>query len=328
MTDRFEIDFDANSLPASRRLRRWQELIGDHLADVDMRAPPRTSMSEAYRGGMAVRAAPAVTFAGVSSANHRLNRTRERIRRADREMALVNIILSGQCHFEQEGRRSILEPGDLCIYESVRPYEIVAEGAFKVQVVMVERARMEAALGNLRSLTGARINGGGAAAALTREFWLRLAGTCNAVSDAELTALCATGLDLLRIAAGSPGSFSKDGTASGLGALRRARAFMSENLARASMSLADIAHATGLSQRRLQELFQGAGTTVTSDLRKMRLDTARGRLSDPYFSCASMQMIMESVGFRDQSHFSRMFKKAYGKSPRDWRNATKKDPDR
>lgn len=319
MTNRLEMTFDATAVHPTQRLRRWQEIIGDHLADVDMRRAAGVSIAQAFDGTMALSSSPGVTIARVTSAGHRLTRTPSRIRRADRETALVNIMISGNCHFEQEGRRSILRPGDLCIYESVRPYEIVAANPFDVLVVMVERSRMEAALGNLRLHTGARIDGHSAAACLAQRFWRDLAANWAKLSASELTALTSSGLDLLRIAAGSADNARWGARSGGSESLRRAICFMRDHLARPSLSPVEIAGATGLSLRRLQEVFQQSGMTVMGELRTMRLRAAQCRLADQYCESASIQSVMESVGWLDQAHFSRAFKQAFGLSPRAYR---------
>lgn len=321
MTSRLQINFDAAAIPTPQRLRRWQELVGDHLADVEMLRPTPAGASESYGGAMSLTAAADVTFANVRSSNQLLRRTPCRIRRAGRETALLNIMISGECHIEQNGQRALLRPGDLCIYESVRPYELATQGAFEAVVVMVERERMEAAFGDLRRVTGARIEGRAPSATLARRFWCGLASESAELSDGELTALTTSGLDLLRIAAGAIWRDSSRGTASGSASLRRARSFMNENLARPSLSPAQIARAAGLSLRRLQELFQHAGTTITGELREMRLEVARNRLADPLFAGVAIHSVMESVGLLDQAQFSRAFRRAFGASPRDWRRA-------
>ncbi len=107
MDRRFAIEFDAAHVAPSQRLRRWQDLVGDHLADVDMRRPSRISSGEAYCGSMNLNVGDAVTFAHVRSANQLLFRTPQRIRRAERETVLLNVVISGECHLAQEDRRVV-----------------------------------------------------------------------------------------------------------------------------------------------------------------------------------------------------------------------------
>lgn len=91
---------------------------------------------------------------------------------------------------------------------------------------------------------------------------------------------------------------------------------MKQHMGRPSLTPVEIAHSAGLSLRRLQELFQNEQTTISAELRSMRLDAARRRLVDPFSRDISIQAIMESVGFLDQGQFSRLFKNTYGVNSR------------
>jgi hypothetical protein len=151
---RTDVYFDSASIPVSRRLNHWQDLVGDHLACVEMRRPHNVSAEHAFSGILSLRAFQHATFAHVRSANQLLNRTQQRIRCADRETALLTLVLSGECYVAQDGKRALLRTGDMCLYESVRPYEISTPGAFEALVVMADRQSVESSVGNLRQQLG------------------------------------------------------------------------------------------------------------------------------------------------------------------------------
>lgn len=146
----FDFCLDLFHLPLNQRIRRWREAVGDHLADVDMHPPSDVPQSRAFTGSMTARLLGSDTIAYVDTAYQMIDRTPERIRRAERETVLINIVLSGECLVAQEGQDVRLKAGDLCIYESVRPYHLEVGDEVKALVVMADRARVEAALGNLR----------------------------------------------------------------------------------------------------------------------------------------------------------------------------------
>ncbi|MGO9133749.1 MAG: helix-turn-helix domain-containing protein [Methylovirgula sp.] len=325
MNNRLKIEFDSAAIPESQRLRHWQDLVGDHLADVDMRQPKHVSRAESYCGLMSLDAYPDVTFARVTSANQLLMRTPERIRRASHETALVNILISGECQVEQEGRRALMKPGDLCLYESVRPYDIRVPGPIEVLVVMADRQKVEAAFGNLRLFTGLVSDGTKPSSVIAGQYWRSLAAQAAGLNDFEIAPLVAAGFDFLRVALASVPS---SGCApSGAYAVQRAKTFIKENFHRSDIAPAEIARAAGLSLRRLQELFQAEGITILGHLHRLRMEAAHRVLADPSFAKWSISSIMERVGFIDQSQFARAFRKAYGQSPRAMRNAKKNEPD-
>jgi AraC-like DNA-binding protein len=319
MSQRLSIAFDSAAIPESQRLRHWQDLVGDHLADVDMRHPKHLSRSESYCGAMALDAYPDVTFAKVTSANQHLLRTPARVRRASRETALLNILISGECQLEQEGRRALMKPGDLCVYESVRPYDITVPGPFEVLVVMADRQKVEAALGNLCLFTGIAIDGAKPSSRIAAQYWRSLASQAGDLNDCERAPLVTAGLDLLRVALGSVAAAAHAPSAAY--AMQRAKIFMRENLHRKELAPGEIARAAGLSLRRLQELFQAEGTTILGHLHRLRMEAARRALVDPIFAKWSVASIMERVGFVDQSQFARAFRRAYGQSPRAMRKS-------
>jgi AraC-like DNA-binding protein len=320
MSGRFEIEFDSSELPASHRLRRWQDLVGDHLADVDMSRPKNVSADRAYSGSMSLRACESATFAHVQSADQLLLRTPQRVRHAERETVLLNVMIAGECHVEQEGRRALLRPGDLCLYESVRPYHIATPGSFEVLVVMADRRKIEASFGDLRLFTGIPIANTTPVGAIAGQYWRSLAANALALNEAELGPLVETGFDIVRTALGSLVSSTNTQAPSSTFALQRAKIFMQQTFHRFDLSPDEIAQASGLSLRRLQELFQAEGSSIMGYLRDLRLAMARRYLSDPVFARQSIGIVMGSSGFIDQSQFARAFRKAYGLSPRDFRN--------
>ncbi len=149
-----DICFNGTRLSLAQRVSRWREAVGDHLVDVDMRAPHGAPAKEAFTGSMSLTLLGKDSIATIEASHQVLVRTPERIRRAERETALLTLVLSGECLISQEGRSSLLKPGDLCVYESVKPYRIDVSAKMTAVVATTDRARLEAALGDLRLYTG------------------------------------------------------------------------------------------------------------------------------------------------------------------------------
>ena len=99
-------------------------------------------------------------------------------------------------------------------------------------------------------------------------------------------------------------------------AVVRALRFMSSNYA-GSLSVADIARASGLSARRLAEVFQtDAGSSVMEHLKRIRVEVARSRLAS---DDTPLGDIARRCGFSDSSHLSRVFLEAFGERPGQYR---------
>ncbi|MFX5558838.1 helix-turn-helix transcriptional regulator, partial [Acinetobacter baumannii] len=87
-----------------------------------------------------------------------------------------------------------------------------------------------------------------------------------------------------------------------------------------------IAAAHHISVRYLQRLFETEGTTVTTWIRQRRLERIRRDLADPRID-RSTSAVAARWGLADASHFSKLFKAAYGMTPRQYRLAASR-PDR
>lgn len=94
--------------------------------------------------------------------------------------------------------------------------------------------------------------------------------------------------------------------------------FMTENLAR-RVDHPMLERASGLSPSRLQALFREVtGYPPLDYLRRLRVEEARRLLAD---SRLSVKEVAARTGFRDTSHFSKVFRRVDGLSPAHFRDA-------
>src|SRR4030081_1705477 len=82
---------------------------------------------------------------------------------------------------------------------------------------------------------------------------------------------------------------------------------------------ARVADAEGISERYLQKLFEGSGSSFTHYLRERRLQRTSAGLSNPAQAAQSVSEIAYRNGFNDSAHFSRAFRHRFGVSPREFR---------
>ena len=98
--------------------------------------------------------------------------------------------------------------------------------------------------------------------------------------------------------------------------LARAREILDADPAR-EVSLAAIAGEVGVAPVRLARAFRRAyGESPGEYLRRRRIHEACARLRDPAISLAELA---STLGFADQSHFTRVFRKLMGVTPGAWR---------
>ena len=113
----------------------------------------------------------------------------------------------------------------------------------------------------------------------------------------------------------------------GLGGVAGARAYHLQRicqrietlLSEPDLAIGTVARAEGVSVRYLQRLFKEAGNSFIHYLRTRRLERCRADLASSFHADLSISEICFRWGFNGSAHFSRAFRKAYGMSPREYR---------
>jgi AraC-like DNA-binding protein len=95
--------------------------------------------------------------------------------------------------------------------------------------------------------------------------------------------------------------------------------YIEEHLEDAALTPGVIAHANGISLRYLHQLFRSMEMSVSEWLRMRRLQRCYELLTSPEHATRSITDIAYSVGFSSSSHFSNLFRAAFGVRPSDVR---------
>lgn len=85
------------------------------------------------------------------------------------------------------------------------------------------------------------------------------------------------------------------------------------------LSPALVAGDFGISPRYLQTLLADSGTSFVRELNAIRLERASDMLSDPRASGLAIAEIAYRSGILDPGYFTRLFRKRFGITPREWR---------
>ena len=215
-------------------------------------------------------------------------------------------------------RTALLEPGNILLWDSTEPIRFKLHSPVYKTTVLVPQTRMEDALPQSRGLVGRTMD------------WRRGLG---AVAASHITALCAqadhihhlqahpaaeTTLALIATSLGS--QEARTGEASRKGLARRIMAHIENNLDDTGLGPGTLADRFGISIRYLHLLFAGEDLTVSRFILERRLERCRRDLllAGPHKNITETAF---AWGFNDGAHLSRVFKKRYGISPREYRRS-------
>jgi AraC family transcriptional regulator len=149
-----------------------------------------------------------------------------------------------------------------------------------------------------------------------------LLGELAVADDAAALALEGLTLELLAILGRRRRESSRPGSPPAW--LRRVREALHDRHPERELRIADLAATAGVDPAHLARAFRlHYGTTAGAYLREIRVQRAADALAR---SSAPLAEIALDAGFADQSHFTRVFRTAYGVTPQRWRALRSLDP--
>lgn len=309
--------FDTRRVDKSDRMAYWLETVCQNILPVDF--DPRLDVRT--QAAMACTSVGALSMREVVGGDHVYVRDENHVRQGDPESFQVGIPMRGSSMLIQDGREARLEPGDMVLWDSSRPYTVVMEERFHWHVFLLPKQKLRRPDAELRRLTAIPIRaGGGGVSDVVSHFLLDLAGRSRQLEgDPSAAALGEAAGDLIATLVqsefGMPWTVGKPDDV-----LReRVRYFITEHHHDPSLGPATIAAAAGISVRSLHQLFLGSDETVMDCVRRTRLAEIRRDLSDPRLAHRSIGRIAAMHGLPNPTVFARVFKSEYTLTPREFR---------
>ncbi|MEW9548851.1 helix-turn-helix domain-containing protein [Nonomuraea sp. NPDC050783] len=307
-----------SELPAARRHEVWRGVVCDTLGPLDLRIDPDAPL----RGEIEVdRLGPVAVGSVRTSTPHSVHRTPGLIGRDNPEIYRVVLALSGSPRLAQDGRATQLGRGEFAIYDFTRPYELAYDSAVRLAVFSFPRDLLALPVDAVARLAAAPIGGGSGAGALAVPLLRRVAADHETYAPASAARLSAVVTDLVGAAVAErlelTRTLPEDSRRRTL--LLRVHSFIEEHLGDAELDPATIAAAHHVSVRYLHRLFESEQTTVAAWIRQRRLERCRAELAKG--GTEPVGAIASRYGLPDSAHFSRLFRRAYGMPPAEYRRA-------
>lgn len=309
--------FSTETLPSREQFAFWREQLGERFGRVEL----SRLGAGAFRACIETVSIGGVSLSDIEADPQVLEWTEHHIARCDRDQFNVGLLLRGEGEVEQDGRDAHMQAGDLVLCDSRRPYCLRFDAPFRQMVFSCDRVQLEARLPDAERRTAQRIEGQGALVSAAASYLFELAKQARSLGPAEKLVAQHT-LDLLALTVGELATAE-----GGHGILfRRVRAFIEENLADPELTPTRIAERHRLSRRYLYRLFDEKGDSVAAFIRRRRLERCKAALTDPLQRSRSISGIAFAWGFNDASHFGRVFREAFGATPRDFRRVNSTQP--
>jgi AraC-like DNA-binding protein len=257
---------------------------------------------------------------GVISPVH----TRHDVRHIEADDLILHVMLAGGRTLRQIGREAVATDGEALLCS-----------ASEVGLSTVYKRSKFVALRMPRSIVAPKVHDLDAAVARSysaNSTALRLLASYVGVVH-DMTDTATSGLrqsvvshlcDLAALVLGATRDAAEAARTGGVRAARL-RAIKSDILANlaSSISVNAVARRHNISTRYIRKLFEAAGTTFSDFVLDQRLAHVHRMLSDPRFAARSISAIALESGFGDVSYFNRVFRRCFGATPSDVRQAAR-----
>lgn len=256
----------------------------------------------------------------ITATRHQVSRTPQLITESDPKYYKASLQVSGTGLLIQDGREALLEPGDLAIYDTNRPYSLVFGEDIKMLVLMFRREQLGLPLDAVGQLTAHRFSSDDGLGAMIIPFLQRVSQNLDRFGGLTGPRLVQSAMDLITTMFASELDLDAEAGDTHQLLMQQIRRYIEANLSAHDLGPERIAAAHYISTRHLHGLFRERGTTVSTWIRELRLERCRRDLLDPLQAQVPVGSIAGRWGFFDAAHFSRVFKAAYDMSPSEIRN--------
>ncbi|MGY0019233.1 AraC-like ligand-binding domain-containing protein [Streptomyces sp. YJ-C3] len=303
-----------DSLPGPERLGHWRDAVGRAL--VPMHVVPHGDGP--LVGRIVSDRLGQLRLSSVEAGAQRVSRTREHIARSPEAFVAAHVQVAGTATFLQDGRSTVVDAGELLVYDTSRPYTLDFPEPFAGRVAHLPRHALNLPDADLGRISGTAISTAEGIGAVFMPFLASLIASAHSYAPPIAERLAAGVVDLFATLVTE--RVTRDSADSARGdLLRRIRDHIDRNLQDPALSPETVAAAQHISVRYLHRLFEGEGITVGRLIQRRRLEECARDLTRGGGPGPSVSAVAHRWGFVNSAHFSRSFRGAYGHSPREWR---------
>lgn len=310
--------WSTTAVPAIRRAPYWIEAVNQAYVQLECAVP--TSSTDTFFGAITRRELAEVNLSHISSTAQTVLRTPQQISKASEDVFLLSIQVAGAGQLTQDDKSAYLRAGDLALYDSTRPYELLFDQHFEQYVISLPGSVLRKRLRNAEDMTACKIATAqsGTARLLSRMVTELMISPPAGGPVVDMTVADSLVGILVAALAENLGNLSlKDDTAS----LRydRVKAYVLENLRDPELSIGKISQRLGITASTLHRVWEHESDSLTNWIWAMRLKGAEQDLRRLACTSTTITEIAYHWGFSSSAHFSRTFRQHFGVPPKEAR---------
>ncbi len=230
------------------------------------------------------------------------------------------LLHQGQEEVTAGSRTAQLQPGNILLWDSTEPIHFKLHSGVLKTTVLVPQDRMDDALPQARRLVGKTMDWRYGLGAVAASHITTLCAQASHIDHLQVHPAAETTLTLIASSLGSQKARAGESARRSLTA--EIKAHIERNLDDPDLGPGPLAQRFGISIRYLHQLFADEDRTASRWILDRRLERCRRDL----MAAGPHKNITETAfawGFNDCAHFSRVFKKRFGVSPREYRRGKK-----
>src|SRR5579863_10366998 len=291
----------------------------DDLASAFVRLEPRRIADQPFEGTITRVDATPIRVSLVTATRHTVLRLASHVASSTDDLCFINLQLEGLGRTTQRGHEQISAPGDLILADTTEPFEIANCRDFKLFCFAIPRQLLPK-----RLLDRPRLNLSATEAG--RALSRTLSGYAElCLSESRLPKLSAlVGTHMIDLISQAPEILAD--TSAERVHVPVLLSMMLDHIDRHSedpeLGAATLAAKFRCSERYVHRLFASTGRSVGEHVNDRRIVACTRKLLDSRAAHKTIAEIAFAAGFRDISHFNRLFKRCNGLAPREFRRAT------
>ncbi|WP_406831705.1 helix-turn-helix domain-containing protein [Pedococcus sp. KACC 23699] len=307
-------------MPPLDRAQIVRQVIAETMVHVDIDFPGPKGDADAH--GLIIDVGD-LRLCSVRSNATRVHRTPALARDSQEPTIFLALQTPGSSlQLSQGGRTATLKPGQLAFCDSSSEYTLLDDLGIQQHFFAIKVASLALPYDLVRRLRAVPLAPGHPVADLAAAYFGRMAARREVATHPSANALGQPSIELVRALITThldSTALAQESLHSSL--LLRVLEYARAHLHDPRLNAAEIAAEHHISVRHLYKVLAEGEVSLGDWIRTQRLEACRSDLRGAEWSHLTIASIARRHGFTDASTFGRLFRTAYGLSPREWREA-------